>query len=200
MDAIGIMGGTFDPIHWGHLILAEQAAERFGFGKVLFVTAGQPPHKCGDRVTDAVHRYEMTRLAIEDNDRFERSSIEVDRQGPSYTVDTVTELASTYPNTKLYVLIGADEARDLAKWRDPQRIQTLATIVVANRSGCSVAEAIRDLPVALAEKIELLTMPGVDISSTDLRERVRSGRSIRYLTPRAVENYILENGLYGGDQ
>ena len=195
MRAIGIMGGTFDPIHWGHLILAEQAAERFGLAKVVFVTAGEPPHKTGEPVTDAAHRYEMTRLAIEDNERFECSTIEMNRPGPSYTVDTVRQLAAE-TGARLYVLIGADEARDLTKWRDPRGIQKLATIVVANRPGYAVSETIAGLPKELAEKIEPLEMPGVDISSTDLRERVRSGQSIRYLTPRAVEDYILEKGLY----
>lgn len=197
MVRIGLMGGTFDPIHWGHLILAEQARERFELAKVLFVTAASPPNKLGEPVTDAAHRLEMTRLAVADNESFECSTIEIDRPGPSYTVDTVRQILALYGReTQVYLLVGADEGRELMSWREPYEIQKLASIVVANRPGMPVSEVVDSLPEDFAGGIVPLEMTGVDISSTDLRERVRSGRSIRYLVPRPVEEYIWARGLY----
>ena len=194
---LGLMGGTFDPIHVGHLILAEQAREQFGLEKVLFVTSAQPPHKLAEPVSDAAHRLEMTRLAVADSDLFECSTIEIERGGPSYTIDTVKQVLELYgPDTEVYVLVGADEGRDLMKWREPYEMQRLAKIVVANRPGLPVSDVIGILPEDFAGAITPLEMPGVDISSTDLRERVRSGRSVRYLVPRAVEEYIWSKGLY----
>lgn len=194
---IGLMGGTFDPVHWGHMILAEQARERFELTQVLFVTAACPPHKLGEPVADAAHRLEMTRLAVADNEHFECSTIEIDRPGPSYTIDTVRQVLELYGRgTQVYLLVGADEGRDLMSWREPYEIQKLASIVVANRPGMPVSEVIDSLPEDFARGIVPLEMPGVDISSTDLRERVRSGRSIRYLAPRPVEEYIWAKGLY----
>lgn len=194
---VGLMGGTFDPIHMGHLILAEQARERFALERVLFVVAAIPPHKLEGSVTEVVHRLEMTRLAVADNDSFECSTIEIERAGPSYTVDTVRQVLELYgPDSALYVLLGADEGRDLTKWREPYEIARLARIVIANRPGLPAGDVIESLPKDLASGIIPLDMPGVDISSTDLRERVRSGRSIRYLVPRAVEDYIWSKGLY----
>ena len=190
------MGGTFDPIHWGHLILAEQARERFSLDKVLFVTAADPPHKPGQVVAGVEHRHEMTRLAVKGNDHFGASAIEIERPGPSYTIDTIKQVLEE--GMRIYLLIGADEARNLMTWRDPHGIQKLATIVVATRPGHPVKEALAGLPGDFAECVELLEIPGIDISSTDIRERVRSGRSIRYLVPDAVESYISRMNLYGG--
>lgn len=198
---IGLMGGTFDPIHFGHLILAEQAWEKYNLDKILFVTAADPPHKAGRDVTDARHRFEMTRLAVEDNDHFEISTVELDRSGPSYTVDTIRQILGLYgEGTCVYLLVGADEARAFSTWRDPYIIKDLATVVVANRPGCPVTGALNALPADLADGIEPLSMPGVDISSTDLRERVRLGRSIRYLVPDSVKEYIMSTNLYRGQQ
>ena len=197
LAAIGIMGGTFDPIHIGHLILAQQAWETFGLGKVMFVTAADPPHKPERVVAPAGRRHEMVCLAVEGNEHFECSSIEIDRCGPSYTVDTLRRIAETHAaDTRLYLLMGADEASDLMSWRDPYGILELATIAVANRPGCSVAEAIGCLPDDFGSRLIPLEMPGVDISSTDIRARVGSGRSMKYLVPEAVENYIARHGLY----
>ena len=195
---IGLMGGTFDPIHIGHLILAEQARERFALERVLFVTAGCPPHKLGEPVTDVAHRLEMTRLAVADNEHFECSTIEIERPGPSYTVDTIKQVLELHgPGAEVYLLIGADEGRELMTWREPYEIARLARIVIANRPDLPASEAIAALPEDFAARITPLEMPGVDISSTDLRERARSGRSIRYLVPKAVEEYIWAKGLYG---
>ena len=200
---IGIMGGTFDPIHIGHLILAEQARERFELDEVLFVPAGDPPHKPDLVVAGANDRFEMVRLAVEDNEHFECSTVELDRAGPSYTIDTIREILGLLgESTRVYLLMGADEAGDLMSWRDPYGIQALVTIVVADRPGCGFEDAIEPLPEDFARGLVRLEMPGVDVSSTDIRERVRSGRSIRYLVPQAVESHILAKRLYqvGGRQ
>ena len=199
MASIGIMGGTFDPIHYGHLILAEQAWEQLKLDKVIFVTAADPPHKIGQDVTDVVHRQKMTCLAIENNAHFEHSDIEINRDGPSYTVDTLREIIKICgEDTKLYLLLGADEAESFMFWRDPYGIAELAVIAVANRPGCAPVEPLITMPEDMANRIVALDMPGVDISSTDIRDRVNSDRSIRYLLPDSVEKYILGNGLYRG--
>ena len=198
LASIGIMGGTFDPLHIGHLILAEQAWETLGLDRVLFVTAADPPHKPGAVQADAAHRYEMVRIAVQHNEHFECSRVELDRPGPSYTIDTIRQILGLYgPDSRVYLLVGADEARELMSWRDPYGIQELATVVVANRPGNTVAEALSALPEDFASKIMPLQMPGVDISSTDIRARLREGRSVRYLVPEAVERYIAEKRLYG---
>jgi nicotinate-nucleotide adenylyltransferase len=194
---LGIMGGTFDPIHVGHLILAEQAREKFGLSKVLFVTAADPPHKTNNEITPMLHRHQMACLAVEGNGHFECSTIEIEREGPSYTIDTLKEIRGLYHgDLSVYLLVGADEAATFMDWRDPYGIQELAKVVVANRPGQEVADVLKLLPEDFATKVEPLQMPGVDISSTNLRERVRSGRSIKYLVPDSVEKYILNMGLY----
>lgn len=195
---LGLMGGTFDPIHCGHLILAEQAREQFKLDKVLFVTAADPPHKTGNDITAVEDRHKMVSLAVENNDRFECSTIEIERGGTSYTIDTLKQIKLLYGDrVNIYLLLGADEAATLMSWREPYGIQELATMVVANRPGEEVEDVLKLLPEDFARNIEPLKMPGVDISSTDLRERVRSGKSIRYLVPESVENYIMKKGLYG---
>lgn len=196
---LGLMGGTFDPIHFGHLILAEQAWEKFELDKVLFVTAADPPHKVGIDITPVQHRHMMACLATEDNDHFECSTIEMERQGPSYTIDTIKHIKGMYgDDTHVYLLIGADEAQTLMSWRDPWGIQELATIVVANRPGYSGWDATEHLPADFAKNLVSLKMPGVDVSATDLRERVRQGRSIRYLVTKSVEEYIWQSSLFRG--
>lgn len=199
MNRIGIMGGTFDPIHYGHLILAEQARECYNLDKALFVIAADPPHKNGLEITPVNHRRQMACIAVNSNERFECSRIEIDRSGPSYTIDTLRQIVGTYgDDICVYLLVGADEAAALMSWREPYEIQKLATIAVANRPGQSVESVLQELPEDFARHIAPLQMPGVDISSTDLRERVRCGRSIKYLVPDAVEKYILKEGLYRG--
>ena len=191
------MGGTFDPIHVGHLILADQARERFCLERVIFVTAANPPHKVDEIVSDAQHRLKMTSLAVEDNKYFECSAIEMERSGPSYTIDTLRQLLGQFDgNIEICLLLGADEGRDFASWHKPAEICRLAKVVVANRPGMLVNEVIDSLPDELASEIVPLEMPGIDISSTDLRRRVREGESIHYLVPRVVEDYIWAKGLY----
>lgn len=194
---IGIMGGTFDPVHYGHLILAEQAWETLKLDKVLFVTAADPPNKAGIEITPVRHRHQMTCLAVMSNDHFECSTLEIERPGLSYTVDTLRRIKEIYgPDCCVYLLVGADEAATMMSWRDPYGIQELATVVVANRPGQSVDDALKALPEDFARSIVPLQMPGVDISSTDIRDRVKSGRTIRYLTLDSVVGYILEEKLY----
>ncbi|MGB9618929.1 MAG: nicotinate-nucleotide adenylyltransferase [Armatimonadota bacterium] len=194
---IGLMGGTFDPVHVGHLILAQEAREQLGLDEVLFIPAREPPHKPGQVVASVDDRLQMVKLATRDEEYFVCSRVELDRAGPSYTIDTIKEMRRLLgQSARMYLLMGADEARDLMSWRDPYGIQELVTIVVADRPGCSFQSARKRLPEDLARKLVRLKMPGVDISSTQIRERVRSGRSIKYLVPRDVEQYILENGLY----
>jgi nicotinate-nucleotide adenylyltransferase len=196
---LGIMGGTFDPVHYGHLILAEQAREKFSLDKVLFITASDPPHKTENDMTPALARHQMVCLAIKDNECFGCPAIEIERGGTSYTIDTLIELRQLYgADVSLHLLLGADEAAMLMSWRDPYGIKELAKIVVANRPGQEVEDVLRLLPEDFAKNIEPLKMPGVDVSSTDLRGRVRSGKSIKYLVPEPVENYIINNGLYRG--
>lgn len=199
LTRLGIMGGTFDPVHVGHLILAEQAREKLGLGKVLFITAADPPHKNGFEITPVMHRHQMACLAVESNRHFECSTLEIERGGPSYTVDTLRQIReSHHDDLDVYLLVGADEAATFMDWRDPYGIQELAKIVVANRPGQEVADVLNLLPQDFASRCEPLQMPGVDIASTDLRERVRTGKSIKYLVPESVEKYILSMGLYRG--
>ena len=196
MGFIGIMGGTFDPVHYGHLILAEQARESFGLEKVLFVTAAVPPHKAGKGITDASDRHEMVKLAIANNSSFVPSDVELCRKGPSYTVDTMQQMVSENPNDTFFLLLGSDEAITYGTWYRPERIIELANVVVANRPGCEVELALEHLPESLASKMKKLKMPGVDISSSDIRDRVSQGKSIRYLVPPEVADYIYIRGFY----
>lgn len=190
------MGGTFDPIHYGHLILAEQAKEVFCLDKVLFVTASVPPHKAENNISSAVDRYEMVKLAITGNSGFEPSDIELTLEGPSYTVRTLDLLTQSNPSDSFFLLLGSDEAVTFGTWYLPERIIELAQVVTANRPGCGVDEALAKLPDHLSGNIRKLYIPGVDISSSDIRDRVRQGRSIRYLVPHQVADYISMRGLY----
>ena len=198
---IGVFGGTFDPIHWGHLILAEQCREQRRLDKVLFVPAGEPPHKSPEQITPGKLRREMVELAIAGNPAFEASDVELARSGPSYTADTLTELRSKYPGDELFLLIGSDSLTELAEWREPAKIAELATLVVVIRPGAPLVD-VRGLEgVLTAEQLgrlgeNVVEMPLVGISATDLRRRVFAGKSIRYLVPRAVEMFVQTHGLY----
>ena len=193
---IGLFGGTFDPVHLGHLILAEQCREALALDQVQFVVAGSPPHKPGDR-TDAKHRLEMVRLAIAGHSAFVLSEIETNRPGPHYSVETLQAIRDEHPDDLLFFLIGADSLADLPKWREPATIARLATIVVVNRPGL-------DLPIGSAlpdfgpETLPLhsVAVPPIGISSSDIRARLKIGLSARYLIPRGVEAYLIEHSLY----
>jgi nicotinate-nucleotide adenylyltransferase len=196
---LGVLGGTFDPPHVGHLILAEEARTRLQLEKVLFVPAGDPWRKADEEVTPAEHRLAMVRLLLASDPYFEVSTLEVEREGPSYTVDTLEALHQQYgPGLELYFILGEDALQDLPNWREPAGIISLAWLAVAPRpveGGTATADLEAAVP-GLSERIVPLPMPTVDISSTTLRERAGAGLSLRYLVPLAVEEYIRRHGLY----
>lgn len=191
---LGLFGGTFDPIHLGHLILAEGCREACALDRVWFVVSGLPPHKQGER-TPVADRLEMVRIAIAGSPAFEVSDVEARRPGPHYSVETLEAIHRERPADELFFLIGADNVIDLPTWRHPERIAQLATIVVVNRPGMgSVAELPEFGPGA--HPLRSVTIPAIGIASQDLRSRRAEGRSIRYLVPRGVEAYIDAQGLY----
>lgn len=196
MTAIGVMGGTFDPIHIGHLAIGEEAREALSLDVVLFVPAGQPPHKPADEVTAVEHRLAMVELAIGDNSAFELSRIEVDRSGPSYTVDTVEALA--HEADDLVLILSAETFGELPSWHEPERLFEAARMAVVPREGYPAPD-----PAWLAEvfpgrenRVVYLEGPRLGLSSTAIRDRVAARRSIRYLVPATVEVYIAQHGLY----
>jgi nicotinate-nucleotide adenylyltransferase len=193
---IGILGGTFDPIHYGHLAIAEEVRVALRLDRVLIIPAGEQPLKIGKRMAPPEHRLAMARLACADNPLFEVSSIEVDRPGPSYTHVTL-QLLHDQGLDNLYLILGADALADLPRWHETPRILTLARIVVVSRPGASVdLSVLSQIFPALPERLILIEGPRLDISSTDLRQRVAQGRPIRYQTPDAVVAYIEAHGLY----
>jgi nicotinate-nucleotide adenylyltransferase len=194
---VGIFGGTFDPVHLGHLILAEQCREQVRLDQVWFVPTGKPPHKTQRQLTPFAQRAEMLALALAGNPAFRVEEIEKDRPGPSYTADTLEVLHGHHPEHEFFLLLGGDALRDLPGWHEPGRIVTRAALVVMARTGAPVMQA-ESMQAKLGQpvRLESVEAPLVDICSTDLRERVRQGRSIRYLLPRAVEAYVQDKGLY----
>jgi nicotinate-nucleotide adenylyltransferase len=199
LPAVGVLGGTFDPIHLGHLILAEQARTRLGLQRVLFVPAGQPWRKVGRRIAPVSDRVAMVRAALAGDPYFEVSLVESERRGPSYTVETLEALhALLGPSVELCFIMGQDALADLPHWRDPARIATLARLVVAVRAGWSAAglPALERAVPGISTRIEVIPMPQVEISSTDIRHRIAAGVSTRFLVPAAVEAYIHEHRLY----
>jgi nicotinate-nucleotide adenylyltransferase len=192
---LGVMGGTFDPIHYGHLVAAEEARARFGLDAVTFVPCGQPPHKKDYAVTAAEHRYAMTVTATCTNPHFRASRIELEREGPSYTIDTLHQFRAAQPVAELFFITGADAVRELLTWRDPQQLVASCQLIAVTRPGYDLDGLERDLG-DLARGVHAIEAPGVNISSTQIRERVARGQSIKYLTPEAVETYIAKHGLY----
>jgi nicotinate-nucleotide adenylyltransferase len=198
---IGIYGGTFDPVHVGHLILAEQAREQGRLDEVWFVPAFRPPQKEGQAITRFDQRVEMLALAIAGQPAFRVEEIEKERAGPSYTVDTLAELKRRRPQDTFVLLIGGDSLADLPTWREPQRIVAQADLLVMARPGIAVlsADELRRklcLPDAVPLSLQIAEAPLIEVASRDLRKRVAAGRSVRYLVPRAVEVYVEEKGLY----
>jgi len=197
---IGLMGGTFDPIHHGHLLMAEAVREQYGLDKVLFIPSSQPPHKQGRKVAPAHARLLMTEMAVLGNRYFEVSQIELHRQGPSYSVDTLRELHSLHGGeAEFYFITGADAINELATWHEAGELLRLCHFIAATRQGCAL-----DLPrlrrelgeSVVEERIHELSTPELEISSTDIRARIRDGHSIKYLVPAAVEAFICKKGLY----
>jgi len=196
---LGIMGGTFDPIHLGHLVAAEAAREQFHLEQVLFVPARLPPHKQDREVTPAEHRHAMVLLATANHPRFVVSRLELDRPGPSYTVDTLRHLRTTHLRATLYFITGADALLELDTWKDPDELLRLCCMIAVSRPGCDrerLREKAADLQHRTPCRIEELTAPALAISSRDLRRRVAEGKSLRYLVPREVRDYILKHHLY----
>ena len=191
---VGIYGGTFDPIHIAHLIIAEHARCQFSLDRVIFVPCFIPPHKRAKAISSANHRMAMVRLAINDYFPFSASDIEITRPGASYTVDSLEHFASTLGLGKeqLYLIIGADNFSDFHRWREPERIVRLATLAVAARPG----SRLRHPESIYGSTVLSLHAPLMQISATQIRQRVREGRSIHFLTPAAVEEYIRVNRLY----
>ncbi len=193
---LGVLGGTFDPVQLGHLILGEVAREELALDRVVFVPTGQPWRKSGREITAGADRLQMLRLATEGNHAFEVSSLEVDRPGPSYTEVTLEALQDERPGAELFFILGRDALIDLPHWHDPQRIAELATLAVAERDDTALGgDGEADLS-GLHVRLCRLHMARVGITATAIRDNVREGRSIRYLVPDAVAAYIEERGLY----
>lgn len=194
------MGGTFNPPHLGHLICAQEAYLQLGLDRVMLIPARIPPHKPVEDEPGADHRLELCRLAIgDDEQRFEVSDVEVAREGPSYTVDTLEELHSRAPDHELFLIVGGDIAAGLPDWREPERVLSLATLAVAKRRGTSRSEVDKALRTLRGgEGARFFHMPRIAISSTMLRDRVRCGQPIRYYVPDRVASYIDQHHLYSG--
>jgi len=198
LQRIGVIGGTFDPIHYGHLAAAEEARVRMNLERVLFVVAGVPPHKLDEEVTPVEHRLAIVSLAIASNPHFEISRVDVDRPGPSYTVDTISILRKQWgQETEVYFIMGLDSLVELPTWHHPQRLIQLCRLLAVKRPGfeTDMAELEASVP-GISSRVEIIDMPEVDISSSDLQQRVRDGLPIKYQVPEEVERYIMEHGLY----
>jgi len=194
---LGVIGGTFDPPHYGHLVLAENARVQLRLDRVFFVLAGQPPHKPDRPITPAHHRVAMVEAAIGDNPAFALSRVDLDRPGPHYTVEMLALLQREYPEAELFFLIGGDSLAEFLDWRDPAGIVREARLAVMQRSGWEpdLAALERAVP-GLRERLVWLDAPYLDIAASDLRRRVREGLPLRYLVPPPVEAYIHRHHLY----
>lgn len=189
----------FNPPHLGHLVVAQEAHAQLGLDAVLFMPVAVPPHKEATEDPGAGHRFELCRLAVRDDERFAVSSLEIERGGPSYTVDTLTALRERHPEDELIFIAGGDMAASLPNWREPERVLELADFAVAERRGAvreDVIERWRALGPGAPHEPRFLDMPRVDVSSSEVRRRVREGRPVRYLVPDAVAEYIEARGLY----
>jgi nicotinate-nucleotide adenylyltransferase len=200
---VGLFGGTFDPPHTGHLIVAQDAALALRLDRILFIPAAQPPHKRLRVVTPAPIRARMLEIAIAGDERFAMDRIELDRAGPSFTVDTLRELHAREPSVEWALLIGADQYDEFDTWREPEVVRELARICVLERAGSGAASAAASGgggdAAGAGYGAERVAVTRIDISSTAIRARVAAGLSIRYLVPEAVEAFILEERLYGGN-
>ena len=195
---IGIMGGTFDPIHYAHLATAEYVRETYNLDIILFIPTGNPPHKSNLR-TDKKDRYNMVLLAIMNNDDFIASDMEIKRNYRTYTIDTLKELNKIYPNANIYFITGADTICDMQNWRNVEENFKLATFIAANRPGVNSKEAKEKIEILKSKynaNIRSVDVPSLDISSTYIRNRIKSGKSIKYLIPEYVESYIREKKIY----
>ncbi|HEY1568940.1 MAG TPA: nicotinate-nucleotide adenylyltransferase [Solirubrobacteraceae bacterium] len=195
---IGILGGTFNPPHLGHLVAAQEAYRELALDRVVLIPAGIPPHKPVDDEPGPEHRLELCRLAVGGDERFAVSDLELRRGGPSFTVDTLKLLRTQSPSDDLFLILGGDIAAGLPKWHEPERVLELATVAIAKRRGTAKA-AVQDALAQLkgGERARFFEMPRIGISSTMVRRRVRAGQPIRYFVPDGVMHYIETHGLYG---
>ncbi len=196
MKRLGIFGGTFDPVHNGHLIMAENVKDQMHLDEVLFIPSRIPPLKDVDNVSESFHRVNMLKLALAGNDAFWFSDVELNMPGtePNYTVKTLLKLREVYPKdeVKFYLIIGMDQLINLHKWKDPGKLFLLSEVIVINRPGYLIQQVENDY----SRQGIFVPVPNIDISATDIRFRINEKRSIKYLVPHAVENYIYENSLY----
>jgi len=193
---IGVLGGTFDPIHYGHLAAAEEARAKLNLREVVFVVAGLPPHKLDEEIAPAEDRYAMVELAIASNPHFSVSRIDIDRPGPSYTVDTIALLRQEWTE-EIYFIMGVDSLMEIDTWHQPQRLIQLCRLVAVERPGfVPDLERLEAAVPGITARTEIIDMPEVDISSTDLQRRVREGLPIKYQVPPEVEEYIYQHRLY----
>lgn len=188
---LGIFGGTFNPPHIGHLITAESVREQYKLDKVIFVPSFSPPHKFDLQIAFPNQRFEMLDLAIKSNRSFSATDLEIKREGKSYTIDTINSLLQLYQNSKLYLIIGMDNLIDFPNWKSPLEIVNKVELVVMNRPGYTL-----EVRNEFTRYANIIRVPNIDISSTDIRRRVKMGRSIKYLVPNEVEQFILKKGLY----
>lgn len=197
---IGIMGGAFDPIHYGHLLIAENAAAQYSLDEVMFMVTGISPHKEKKHITDPVHRCEMTRRAISDNPVFSMSTLEIHAEETNYTYRTLEKLKELYPGCELYFIMGGDSLKDFENWRNPQRILMAANVLAAirdNVEGDVFKRQIEHLRERFGtEGIYSLSTPNFTVSSHRIRSLVECGQTIRYMVPEPVREYIIEHGLY----
>ncbi|MCX7885589.1 MAG: nicotinate-nucleotide adenylyltransferase [Caloramator sp.] len=199
---IGIYGGTFNPIHIGHLIAAEEVLNLFALDKIIFIPVGNPPHKQNKNIASAYDRYEMIKLAIDGNCKFEVSDIEIKREGYTYTYDTLMELKSIYSKDKLYFIIGYDAFKDSDTWKMADKVYEMVSFIVVNRGGFNkkIYQEIELKRRKYNAIVEYVKIPDIEISSTDIRLRISKGLNFRYMIPEAVFNYIMEKDLYRGEK
>ena len=195
---VGVFGGTFDPIHIGHLVAAEETRVQLSLERVVFVPAGLPPHKLANHISPVEHRLAMVQLAIASNPYFTVSRVDIDRFGPCYTVDTMELLRDEWgPDTELYFIMGSDSLADILTWHKPERLIRLCRLAVVKRPGYDVdIEELDRLLPGIASRVRFINSPLIDVASCDIRRRVREGLSIKYQVPEVVEKYIYEHGLY----
>jgi nicotinate-nucleotide adenylyltransferase len=193
LPGIGVLGGSFNPIHNGHLIIAQALVEELSLAEVLFLLSARPPHKETSAIASWQDRLEMIRLAVEDNPLFQVSELEIQRQGRSYTAETMEQLKLAYGHShRIFFVVGADSILEIFTWRHPERLLESGSLVVAPRPGCELSQ----IDPRVAEKVTILKTPLIEISSSDIRQRISLGRSIRYLVPDRVAEYIAQRRLY----
>lgn len=198
MERIGILGGTFDPPHTGHLILAECAVDALQLNQLLFIPAADPPHKQDETITPVTHRLAMLERALAGNERFAISRADIDRPGPHYSLDMVQIIQTEYPQAELYFVMGGDSLRDLPQWHRPEEFVKRCWLAVMRRPGTEIDPAIHEAIIpGLAQRVIMIDAPLIDISSTDITQRRIQGKSIRYFVPDLVLDYIEAHQLYG---